>query len=83
MNQKNLGALSSSVNPQELSRTIEGVMKAVGGALVFFGVASVTDVNTLTGQISQLVTLGYAFFGVAEAAFGLIRKIIVAINERV
>lgn len=83
MNERKFGALSSSIDPSQLSKTAEGLIKALGGALVFFGVSSVTDINTLAGQISQLVTLGYAFLGVAEAAFGGIRKIIVAISSRV
>jgi len=66
----------------ELSKTVEGLMKAIGGGLVFWGVASVTDISTLTGNISQIVTLGYSLFGVAETSFGLIRKIFVKIQSK-
>jgi hypothetical protein len=74
---KKFGALTSSANPQEMAKTVEGLMKAVAGALLFFGVASVTEANTLTSNIGNLVTLGFSFYGAAESAFGIIRKIVV------
>lgn len=80
--ERKFGALSSSINPQEMAKTAEGVIKAIGGALVFWGVSSVTDINTLAGNIGALVTLGYSMFGLAETAFGILRKIVVAIQAR-
>jgi len=80
MDNRKFGALSSSVNPQELAATVTGVIKAVGGMVVFFGFSSLTgDINTLAEQMGQVVTLGYAFYGASETAFGLVRKIVVAV----
>lgn len=81
--EKKFGALSSSVNPNELAKTVEGIIKAVGGGIVFFGFSSIAgDINSLAEQAGQLITLGYAFFGVCETVFGIIRKIAVSITER-
>lgn len=81
---KKFGALSSSVDPNKLAKTVEGVLKALGGVIAFWGVTAVAgDVNSLADQLSQMVTLGYAFWGVAETAFGLVRKIVVKAQEMI
>jgi len=83
MQEKKFGAFSSSVDPSQLAKTVEGVIKALAGFLGFLGVSQVVgDVNTLAEQAGQLVTLGYALFGVAETLFGLLRKVFVALSER-
>lgn len=75
--EKKFGALSSSVDPTKLASTIQGVLKALAGALAFFGYASVVgEINALADQTIQIVTLGYAVYGAAETVFGIIRKIV-------
>lgn len=85
MNQnKRFGSLSSSVDPNKLAKTVEGVLKGLGGLLAFMGVSAVAgDINSLADQLGQIITLGYALLGASEAAFGLIRKIFVAISDKV
>lgn len=81
--EKKFGALSSSVNPQELSKSVEGFIKIAGGLAVYFGYTAVSgDISSLADQIGTLVTLGYTFYGVAETAFGLIRKIVATIAQK-
>lgn len=80
---KKFGAFSSSVNPDQLSKTVEGLLKMVGGLAVYFGYTSITgDINSLADQIASLITVGYSFVGLAETAFGLLRKIVANISER-
>jgi hypothetical protein len=82
--EKKFGALSSSVDPTKLAATVQGILKALAGALAFFGYASVVgDINSLAEQTVQIVTLGYAVYGAAETVYGIIRKIIakLAIKE--
>ena len=80
MNRK-FGSLSSSVDSNKLAKTIEGVIKAVGGIVAFWGVSTVAgDINSLAEQLSQVVTLGYALYGACETVFGLLRKIVVKVS---
>ncbi len=85
MNQeKKFGALSSSVDPQKLAATVTGFIKLGAGLVAYFGLSSISgDINSFAEQAGQLVTIGYAFFGAAEVIFGLARKIIVAIQQKV
>lgn len=77
------GALSSSEDPQKLATTVTGFIKMLGGFAVFFGYTSLTgDINTFADQIGTMVTLGYAFYGAAEVAFGLGRKILIGVIAR-
>lgn len=70
------GALSSSVNPQELSKSVEAVIKIVGGGLVLLGVLSSADIQALLGQVGTLVPAVYVVWNFAELAFGLLRKVV-------
>lgn len=80
---RRFGALSSSEDPQKLAATVTGIIKALGGFVAFLGVSTLTgDINTFAEQVGQLITIGYAFYGVAEAAFGVGRKILLAIYAR-
>lgn len=79
---KKFGALSSSVNPQELATSVTGVMQAVGGLLAFMGFNDIAGhLPQITQEIGQVITLGYAFYGACNALFGLIRKLIVSIQQ--
>ena len=84
MNQKRLFGVinvSSSQDATKMATTIEGIIKAIGGIVAFWGVSTITgDINSLADQAGQLVTLGYAFYGVAETAFGLLRKLVNAFS---
>lgn len=82
MTYRKYGSLSSSVDPEKFSKTASGIIGALGGALVFLGVASTTDVNTLVGAISQIITLGYTVWSLCETAYGIFRKIAVAVAAK-
>ena len=80
--ERKFGALSSSVNPQELSLTVTAVARVIIGVLVSFGVMQVTGANTTLEQIPVIVSAGYATWQGAEALWGAVRKIIVAATAR-
>lgn len=76
------GALSSSVNPQELSLTVTSTVKFVLSLLVTTGYVSVTGAENTTELVPALVGAGYAAFVALEALYGLVRKVIVAITAK-
>ena len=80
--ERKYGALSSSVNPQELSLTVTAVARVVIGVLVSFGVITVTGADSTLEQIPVIVSAGYATWQGAEALWGAVRKIIVAVAAR-
>ena len=80
MNRK-YGALSSSVNPQELSLTVESIGKTVGALLVLL--ASVKGVNPaevnawyepLMAQATVVISSAYASYNAILLFWGLFRK---------
>ncbi len=79
---KNLGILASSVNPQELSATFTGLMNSLAAMLTLFGF---TAVSALLPQfailVGQLITVGWVFGGLCYTLFGLIRKIVIAVQQ--
>lgn len=75
--EKRFGALSSSVDPSQLSKSVESIIKIVGGLLVIAGVASNGEIQALVGQVGQLVPAVYVLWNFAELAFGLLRKLVV------
>ena len=83
MNERKFGSLTSSVNPNELSASVSGVIKTLGALAIFFGYSTITgDVNSLADQIGVVVSLGVAFWGAAETAFGLLRKVLVTFTAK-
>lgn len=80
--EKRFGALSSSVNPQELATSIQGIIKLVGGLLVAFGVISMPYLEELLGQFGVFVPLLFSLYGTCEAMFGLLRKMVVRFADR-
>lgn len=83
MENKKFGSLTSSVDPQKLATTVTGFIKVAGGLLAYFGYTQVTgDLNGIADQMGVVVTLGYSFFGACEVLFGLVRKVIVALQSK-
>lgn len=89
MQNKKYGVLSSSINPQELSTTVQAAARVIAGALVFFGVLNVADSTTLLTQVPQIITavatlvpLGYSLWNSGEVIFGIFRKALVAFSQR-
>ena len=81
-NHKRFGSFSSSVNPQELSLTVTSIAKVIIGMLVGFGVFTTTGADTTLTQIPVIVSAGYATWQGAEAVWGAVRKVIVAVTAR-
>lgn len=82
MSEKRFGALSSSVNPNELAVTVQGIIKVVSGVAVALGLIAVPDGNALIDQVGVLVAAGIAAWGAVDTIFGIIRKAIVKFSER-
>lgn len=82
MENRRFGALSSSVDPQKLSKTVEGILKLAAGLLVAFGVLDAVDASQLIENILKLVSLGFSAYGLAEAIFGILRKVVVKVASR-
>lgn len=80
--QPKYGAFSSSVNPQELATSVQGVVKIIAGGLVAFGLMTTFDASTFTEQIPVIVSSGYAALGGIEVIFGILRKIVVRFTEQ-
>ena len=73
---KRFGALSSSVDPNELSLTVTATIRSLLSVLVAFGYVSVVQMDTVIMQIPILVMAGYAAWQAIEAIWGAVRKII-------
>lgn len=76
------GALSSSVNPQELSLSVSAGAKLVLGLLVTIGAVTQVDGNTIIEAIPAAVAGGYSVWQFLELSWGLTRKVIVWFAER-
>ena len=75
------GALSSSVNPQELSLTVVSFIRLVTALLVTFGLVTAVGMDTVLEQIPVIVSAGYAAWQGLETIWGAIRKVIVAFSK--
>ena len=80
MNRK-FGALSSSVNPQELSLTVESIGKTLGSLLLLW--ASIKGVNPesinqwyepLVAQSGVVIASAFGTYNAVLAFWGLVRK---------
>lgn len=79
------GKLSSSVDPSQLSATVEGLLATVASLLVFWGVFDAATATQLLSHVNQLITdtmvlipLVGAMWGICKTVFGLLRKALVA-----
>lgn len=82
MIEKRFGALSSSVDPNKLALSVQGALTAVTGGLVFFGVLSVTDADTLATAVAALVPLAIAAYGLCQTIIGILRKVLIFFATR-
>lgn len=87
--EKRFGVFSSSIDPQQLSLTVESAVKVIAGTLVFAGVLTTADSTTLLAQVPVLITdvlalapLAYAVWHSANIVFGLLRKAVVAFFQK-
>ena len=80
--ERKFGALSSSEDPSKLAATVTGFMQVAAGVLVTLGVLTQVDMNTLMEQIVVIVPAGYAVYGAVNTVFGLVRKIVIALQAR-
>ena len=81
MQNARFGSLSSSVNPQELSLSVQSAVRLFLGVLVATGVIGATGANTLLEQVPAIVAAGYAAYQALEMLWGIARKVIVAFAD--
>lgn len=81
--ERKYGALSSSVDPSQLSKSVEAFIKIIGGGLVLLGALSQSDLTQLTNGLSTAVPAVYVIWNFAELAFGLVRKVVAHFASRV
>ena len=75
---KKFGIFSSSVNPNEIGKTVEGGILAVSTIIIFL--AHQFGLNLVDTQVSELaVTIG-SIVSTGFILFGLIRKVVVFLS---
>jgi hypothetical protein len=77
---KNFGALSSSVNPTQLSATVSGTILSVSAIIIFF--AGQLGFNLGTADITSFASQAGVSVGFLWFLFGLIRKVVVSIQQK-
>lgn len=89
MDAKKYGALSSSVNPQELSLTVESIGKVIIGIIGWVVVSKGMDAATAQTQLQALVDLvaqaipmAFTLWASMLTGYGIIRKFIVFLSAR-
>lgn len=87
--ERKFGALSSSVNPQELGLTVTSVVQAVVGLVGLFAVSQGLDVASATSQAEAILNLAmqgiagaYTLYHIMQAVYGGVRKLIVFFAAR-
>lgn len=73
---KKFGALSSSVDPNQLSLTVTATIRSVLSILVAFGYVNTVQMDTTLLQVPVIVMAGYAAWQAVEAVWGAVRKLI-------
>lgn len=76
------GALSSSVNPEQLSLTVTSLGRLVVTALVTLGYVSTVQADTILTQIPLLLAALLAAWDTIQTIWGIIRKVIVAFADQ-
>ncbi len=79
-NNPRFGALSSSVNPQELAASVQGGITAVAALIVL--VLGMFGVPVAEAEITQIAAQAGTAVGAIWALFGLVRKIVVRFSQR-
>lgn len=80
--EKKFGAITSSTDPEKISLTVMGAVRAVAGILVFAGIFTATDANTLLEQVAIVVPMAVSAYGAVEIIIGIFRKVLVQIFQK-
>ena len=78
---KRFGALSSSVDPNELSLTVVSGVKLVLTVLATFGWVTVTQASGMLELVPAAVGAGYAAWSALQTLWGLARKVLVLFEQ--
>ena len=86
---RRFGALSSSVDPQNLSLTVESAVKLLLGLVALYATSKGLDVASATTQVQAIIDVGtqavaaaFTLYSAIMVGYGLVRKFIVFIVAR-
>ena len=78
---RRFGALSSSINPQELSLTVTAGARMLIALLTTLGYLGMVQADTILEQMPAIFLAGYTTWQGIETIWGAVRKIIVKFTE--
>ena len=86
---RRFGALSSSVDPQNLSLTVESAVKFILGLVPLYATSQGLDVASATTQVQAIINVGtqavaaaFSLYSAIMVGYGLVRKFIVLVTTR-
>ena len=77
---KKFGSLSSSVNPEKLSTTVSGVF--IGGSVLIVWIARYLGIEVTNDEVTNLGIQVGSMVSTLVILYGIIRKFIVAIQQK-
>ena len=77
---RRFGSLSSSTNPQQLATSVSGIIIGFS-ALIVYG-AALMGFTIVDAQVSGFATQVGLAIGSLTALYGIIRKVVVAVNAK-
>lgn len=77
---RKFGALSSSINPEQLSATVSGAILSVAGLIVFG--AHYLGFPLADNQVSDFAQQAGISIGFLWMCFGLVRKFVVFVHQK-
>ena len=80
--EKKFGALSSSVNPEQLSLLVTSLTRMVLTIAAGLGYATVVQVDGMVEQVPVIVAAGFATYDALQALYGAVRKVIVTWTQK-
>ena len=80
MQNKKFGALGSSINPEQLSATVSGAILSVSALIIMFG--GFLGVPLTQNEVANFASQSGLAVGSLWFLYGVLRKIIVAVNQR-
>ena len=79
---KRFRGMSSSVNPEELSLTVQSGIRFFLGLVVSLGYLTTVQADSIITQVPLMVVAGYTAWQALETIWGGIRKILVKFAEQ-
>lgn len=81
MAEKRFGALSSSVDGDQLANSVKGAILAASGIIIYFA-AQLFGFNITQADVVDLATIFGALAGALWTVYGLLQKLVVFFAEK-